>query len=48
MAYTHAKNTIRSLCDGCVDVNAVIKKEIEQGVGATSGDNSDSDSDFDD
>ncbi|DAZ99656.1 TPA: hypothetical protein N0F65_001893 [Lagenidium giganteum] len=28
MAYTHAKGSIRSLCDGCFDLNAVTRKEI--------------------
>lgn len=48
MAYTHAKSTIRAVCEGCFDVNAVVKKEVEQGMGISSGDASDSDSDFDD
>ncbi|TMW62876.1 hypothetical protein Poli38472_005494 [Pythium oligandrum] len=48
MAYTHAKSTIRAVCDGCFDVNAVIKKEVEQGMGITNADGSDSDSEFDD
>jgi hypothetical protein len=48
MAYTHAKGTIRPLFEGCFDVNAVMKKEIEQGIGITSGDASDSGSDFED
>ncbi|GAB9463638.1 Actin depolymerizing factor [Globisporangium polare] len=48
MAYTHAKSTIRAVCDGALDVNANTKKEIEQSMGVSSGDASDSDSDFDD
>jgi hypothetical protein len=48
MAYTHAKSTIRAVCDGCFDVNAGSIKEVELGVGLTSGHASDSDSDFDD
>lgn len=48
MAYTHAKPTIRAVCEGCFDVNAVIKKEIEQGMGITADDGSDSGSDFED
>lgn len=48
MAYTHAKSTIRAVCDGALDVNANTKKEIEQSMGVSFGDASDSDSDFDD
>jgi cofilin len=48
MAYTHAKPAIRAVCEGAFDVNAVTKKEVELGVGVSSGDASDSDSDFDD
>ncbi|KAF1334349.1 Actin depolymerizing factor, partial [Globisporangium splendens] len=48
MAYTHAKSTIRAVCDGALDVNANTKKEIEQSMGVTSGDASDSGSDFED
>lgn len=48
MAYTHAKSTIRAVCDGALDVNANTKKEIEQSMGVSSSDASDSDSDFDD
>ncbi|TYZ62324.1 hypothetical protein PybrP1_009347 [[Pythium] brassicae (nom. inval.)] len=49
MAYTHAKSTIRAVCDGALDVNANSKSEIEQAMGVSAGGNaSDSDSDFDD
>ncbi|RLN50111.1 hypothetical protein BBJ28_00003912 [Nothophytophthora sp. Chile5] len=48
MAYTHAKSAIQAVCDGCFEVSAVIKKEIEQGMEISSGDASDSDSEFSD
>lgn len=48
MAYTHAKSTIRAVCDGALDVNANSKKEVELAIGVSSGEASDSDSEFDD
>ncbi len=48
MAYTHAKSSIRAVCEGCFDVNAGSIKDIELGVGVTSGNGSDSDSEFED
>ncbi|KAF4322104.1 hypothetical protein BBI17_004353 [Phytophthora kernoviae] len=48
MAYTHAKSAVRAVCEGCFDVSAVIKKEVAQGMEITSGDASDSDSEFED
>lgn len=48
MAYTHAKSAIQSVCGGCYEVSAVLKKEIAQGMGMTGGNASDSDSEFED
>ncbi|KAJ0410393.1 hypothetical protein P43SY_002725 [Pythium insidiosum] len=48
MAYTHAKPSIRAVCEGCIDLNAVMKTEIEEGMGVNDGAGSDSDSEFDD
>lgn len=48
MAYTHAKSAVQSVCDGCFEVSAVIKKEVAQGMDITDGDASDSDSEFED
>ena len=48
MAYTHAKSAIQSVCEGCFEVSAVIKKEIALGLDITDGNASDSDSEFED
>ncbi|CAH0488126.1 unnamed protein product [Peronospora farinosa] len=48
MAYTHAKSAIQSVCEGCFEVSAVMKKEIAQGMDITDGNASDSDSEFED
>lgn len=48
MAYTHAKSAVRAVCEGCFDVSAVIKSEVAQGMNISSGDDSDSNSEFED
>ncbi|CAH0520888.1 unnamed protein product [Peronospora belbahrii] len=48
MAYTHAKSAIQSVCEGCYEVSAVMKKEIAQGMNITGQSTSDSDSEFED
>lgn len=48
MAYTHAKSAIQSVCEGCIEVSAVIKKEIAVGMNIPAGNTSDSDSEFED